>query len=53
VGYHGRSSSIVLSGKDIIRPRGQIKPPTEKLPSFSVVKRLDYELEIGMFVGGK
>jgi len=53
VGYHGRASSVVVSGKEIIRPRGQVKAPTAAAPSFTAVKRLDYELEIGMLVGGK
>lgn len=53
VGYHGRASSIVVSGENIVRPRGQVKAPTATEPSFTAVKRLDYELEIGMFVGGK
>jgi len=51
VGYHGRASSIFLSGTDVIRPRGQLKPPDSD-PVFGATKRLDYELEIGFFVGG-
>ena len=51
VGYHGRASSIFLSGTDVVRPRGQLKPP-EQDPVFGASKRLDYELEIGFFVGG-
>ena len=43
----------MVSGENIIRPRGQVKAPTATVPSFTAVKRLDYELEIGMFVGGK
>lgn len=52
VGYHGRASSIVVSGTDITRPRGQVKPPTAQVPTFTTVKRFDFELEIGMFIGG-
>jgi fumarylacetoacetase len=50
IGYHGRSSSVVIE-KDVVRPRGQVCPPGGE-PSFSVCKKLDYELEIGFFVGG-
>lgn len=53
VGYHGRSSSIVVSGTPIQRPRGQILPnPTAatKEPITSACKRLDYELELGCFI---
>lgn len=53
VGYHGRSSSIVVSGTPIRRPRGQILPnpaaPTKE-PATSACKRLDYELELGCFI---
>jgi fumarylacetoacetase len=50
VGYHGRASSIVVSGTPVRRPRGQVigeGPP----PSFAPSRRLDYEMEIGAFVG--
>ncbi len=53
VGYHGRSSSIVVSGKDTPRPRGQVKPPNSDAPVFSTSERMDYELEVGAFLGGK
>jgi len=53
VGYHGRSSSIVVSGKEFPRPRGQVKPPTSQTPVFSTAERMDYELEVGAFLGGK
>ena len=52
VGYHGRASSVVLD-TEIIRPRGQIKPADKNEPIFSESKRLDFELEVGAFVGGK
>ena len=51
IGYHGRSSSIEVSGNDFRRPKGQTKAPTATEPSFGPCKRLDYELEIGIFMG--
>ena len=51
IGYHGRSSSIGVSGQQFRRPLGQTKPPTSDIPVFGPSKRLDYELEIGIFVG--
>jgi fumarylacetoacetase len=51
IGYHGRSSSIEVSGADFKRPKGQTKAPTATEPSFGPCKRLDYELEIGIFIG--
>lgn len=50
IGYHGRSSSIVISGTEIRRPCGQIKPKDGE-PVFGPSQSLDYELEMGMFVG--
>lgn len=50
VGYHGRASSIVVSGVDIHRPKGQIKPP-EGDPVFGPSKRMDFELEMAFIVG--
>ncbi|MGZ4787384.1 MAG: fumarylacetoacetase [Terriglobales bacterium] len=52
IGYHGRASSMVPSGTAIHRPQGQIKAPDAVTPTFSPSKRLDYELEVGVFVGG-
>lgn len=46
VGYHGRASSIVVSGTDIRRPRGQIKAPDKTHPEFSATRKLDFELEL-------
>lgn len=46
VGYHGRASSIVVSGTDIHRPHGQIKAPDKALPEFSASRKLDFELEL-------
>ena len=51
IGYHGRASSIVPSGTPVRRPRGQIKPPTAAAPVFAPTQALDYEMEIGCFVG--
>ncbi|HJU73925.1 MAG TPA: fumarylacetoacetase [Gemmatimonadaceae bacterium] len=51
IGYHGRASSIVPSGTPVRRPRGQIHSEQVNAPSFSPSQRLDYELEIGLFVG--
>lgn len=50
IGYHGRASSIVISGSEIRRPCGQTKAP-ESLPVFGPAKSLDYELEVGAFIG--
>ncbi len=46
VGYHGRASSIVVSGTAIHRPKGQIKLPESETPVFSASKKLDFELEV-------
>lgn len=51
VGYNGRASTVFLSGKKITRPKGQIKTPDKENPIFSPCKKLDFELEIGMFIG--
>jgi fumarylacetoacetase len=51
VGYHGRASSIILSGQDVIRPSGQVLPPDRDTPVFSPCRLLDFELEMGFFVG--
>jgi fumarylacetoacetase len=51
IGYHGRASSIVPSGTPIHRPSGQLKPPDAACPTFGPSKRLDYELEVGVFIG--
>jgi fumarylacetoacetase len=51
VGYHGRASSVILSGNDVRRPSGQILPAGETLPQFSPSRSLDFELEMGFFVG--
>ncbi len=51
IGYHGRASSIVASGTPVRRPRGQSKGPNDDTPQVGPSKRLDYELEVGIFVG--
>ena len=52
IGYHGRASSIIVSGTPVKRPQGQTKAPDAAEPSFGPCKRLDYELEVGAFIGG-
>ena len=51
IGYHGRASSLVVSGTRIVRPSGQRKAPDEDAPSVGPSRMLDYEAELGMFVG--
>ncbi|HEY6212377.1 MAG TPA: fumarylacetoacetate hydrolase family protein, partial [Vicinamibacterales bacterium] len=50
IGYHGRASSIVVSGTPVIRPSGQTRDGDDP-PKFGVSRRLDYEMEIGAFIG--
>ena len=52
VAYHGRSSSIVVSGNDIRRPNGQTRADESKPPQFGPSKAMDFELEMGFFMGG-
>ncbi|MGK7869069.1 fumarylacetoacetase [Falsiroseomonas sp. E2-1-a20] len=51
IGYHGRASSIVPSGTALRRPNGQRKPAAEAEPSFGPSRNLDYELELGIWIG--
>ncbi len=51
IGYHGRASSVVPSGTPIRRPNGQRKRPDEAAPSFGPCRNLDYELELGVWIG--
>lgn len=51
IGYHGRSSSIGVSGQAFPRPVGQTKKPDASVPDFGPCQRLDYELEMGVFIG--
>ena len=53
IGYHGRASSIVVSGQSFARPWGQTRPPTapdDSPPNFGPSRRLDYELELGVLI---
>jgi fumarylacetoacetase len=51
IGYHGRASSIVVSGTPVRRPMGQLKAPDALAPTFGPSKRLDYEAELGFIAG--
>jgi fumarylacetoacetase len=51
IGYHGRASSIVLSGSTVRRPKGQIVSAPGSAPRFAPTRALDYEIEVGFFVG--
>jgi len=51
VAYHGRASSVVVSGTEVRRPQGQIKPPEASAPAFGPTKSLDYELEMALLIG--
>ena len=52
IAYHGRASSIRASGGDVKRPCGQTLAAGESVPTFGPSKRLDYELELGVWIGG-
>ncbi|MFB6231774.1 MAG: fumarylacetoacetase [Salinibacter sp.] len=51
VGYHGRASSVILSGQDVQRPCGQTRPDADEPPIYGPSQLLDFELETGFFVG--
>ena len=51
IGYHGRASTIVVSGTPIRRPNGQIQAEDDTPPVYAPSQRLDYEMEVGFFVG--
>jgi fumarylacetoacetase len=51
IAYHGRASSVVLSGTPIRRPRGQILLDPDGPPVYGLTRQLDYELELGAFIG--
>ena len=51
IGYHGRASSIAVSGHPVRRPFGQTRAPGAPSPHFGPTQRLDYELEIGVWIG--
>jgi fumarylacetoacetase len=51
IGYHGRSSSVIVSGRDFKRPVGQVKPAGADAPVVRASQRMDIELELGVFIG--
>jgi fumarylacetoacetase len=51
IGYHGRASSVRASGEPVIRPSGQRKAPDADVPEYGLSRRLDYELELGIWIG--
>lgn len=51
IGYHGRASSVRASGEPVIRPSGQRKAPDADAPEYGASRRLDYELELGIWIG--
>ena len=51
IGYHGRASSVTVSGREVARPNGQTKAPDAPEPGFGPSRRLDYELEMAIWVG--
>jgi fumarylacetoacetase len=51
IAYHGRASSVCVSGVAVTRPAGQILPPGAQRPELLATRRLDYELEVGVFIG--
>jgi len=53
IGYHGRASSVIVSGTEVRRPLGQTLPSGADRPTFGPSQRLDYELEIGLVIGGE
>jgi len=53
IGYHGRASSVRVSGTPVIRPRGQIMPSQAAAPIHTPARRLDCELELGLWIAGE
>ena len=51
IAYHGRASSLGISGQQVCRPRGQVMPRGAELPQLAATARLDYELELGAIIG--
>ncbi len=51
IGYHGRASSIVISGTAVKRPNGQTKPASVDTPTFGPSRQMDYEVELGAYIG--
>lgn len=52
VGYHGRASSMRISGTSVVRPRGQVRAPDSQEPHLAPCQKLDYEVELGIWIGG-
>lgn len=52
IGYHGRSSTIVVDGTPVRRPHGQVRPAGDDAPTFGPTRLLDYEVELGLVIGG-
>ncbi len=50
IGYHGRASSIVMSGTPVVRPKGQNRSDADNPPVFIPCRNLDYEMEVGFFI---
>jgi fumarylacetoacetase len=53
IAYHGRASSVVVSGTPVLRPNGQRKSPEADSPEYGPSRRLDYELELGVWIAGE
>jgi fumarylacetoacetase len=51
IGYHGRASSVVISGTSVRRPNGQTKSAAADIPTFGPSRQMDYELELGAYIG--
>jgi len=51
VAYHGRATTVFVDGAPVVRPSGLVMKPGEEAPEFSASKKMDYELELGIFVG--
>jgi fumarylacetoacetase len=51
IGYHGRASTVRVSGEAVVRPKGQRKPPDADEPTYGPCRRLDHELELGIIIG--
>ncbi len=51
IGYHGRAGTVQVSGTPVLRPRGQLGPPRDGVPSFGATDALDFEAEVGFVVG--
>lgn len=51
IGYHGRASTVLPSGHSFVRPQGQLMGPGDAAPRLAPTQRLDFELELGLFIG--